>query len=556
MNKGLPLMPQRFFLFLLAGCLLSWLGGCRQATPVDLVVYNAKVYTVSPDSAMAQAFAVQDGKFVEIGSSAFIRKKYKGAKELDAAGQAVYPGFIDGHSHFVRYAENLQQADLVGTTSFGEVVARLVAQRRQAPGSAWLLGRGWDQNDWPTKEFPTNDTLNRLFPDVPVLIIRVDGHAAIANARALALAGVTPATQISGGVVEKKNGRLTGILVDNAVDLVAEKVPALQPSEMRRLLQAAQANCFAVGLTSLVDAGLEKPAIDLLDSMHRDGTLKMRVYAMLNPSEKNKQHYYKSGPYQTERLNVRSFKIYADGALGSRGACLLHPYHDKPAETGFLLQAADYYRQTAKEIYQTSFQMNTHAIGDSANRIILDIYGSLLKGKNDRRWRIEHAQVVNPADVAKFGLYSILPSVQPTHATSDMYWADERLGSDRIAHAYPYRDLLKQNNILPLGSDFPVEDINPLYGFHAAVARQDAKNYPAGGFQKNNALRRPDALRGMTYWAAYANFEEKEKGSIEKGKYADFVILEQDIMTLPENQLRQVKVASTFVNGEQVYSRR
>jgi predicted amidohydrolase YtcJ len=548
MNKSLPFLA-------LAGLLLALLGGCRPATPVDLVIYNAKVYTVSPDSAMAEAFAVQDGKFVEVGSSDFIRTKYKATREIDAGGKPVYPGFIDAHAHFSRYAETLEQADLVGTTSFGEVVARLQSQRQHYPGSAWLQGRGWDQNDWPSREFPSNDTLNRLFPEVPVLIVRVDGHAALANARALALAGITAATQVSGGVIEKKNGRLTGLLVDNAVDLVAVKIPVLKSTELRRALQAAQARCFAVGLTTIVDAGLEKPVVDLVDSMHREGALKMRVYAMLNPSERNKQYYYKNGPYQTERLNVRSFKIYADGALGSRGACLLHPYHDKPAETGFLLQTRDYYRQTAKEIYQTSFQMNTHAIGDSANRFILDTYGALLKGKNDRRWRIEHAQVVNPADVAKFGLYSILPSVQPTHATSDMYWAGDRLGPDRISHAYAYRTLLKQNKLLPLGSDFPVEDINPLFGFHAVVARQDAKSYPAGGFQKNNALSRQDALRGMTTWAAYANFEEKEKGSIEHHKYADFVVLEQDIMTLPENRLRQVKVSRTFVNGEEVFAK-
>jgi hypothetical protein len=541
---------------LLSGLLLGLMAGCRPATPVDLVVYNAKVYTVDNDSTVAEAFAVDKGRFVEVGSTAFIRNKYKAARDLDAGGSPIYPGFNDAHAHFVGYAHNLQQANLTGTTSFAEVVARLVAQRRQYPRLAWLQGRGWDQNDWVSREFPNNDTLNKLFPDVPVLLIRVDGHAAVANARALALAGITPTTKIAGGVIEKKNGRLTGILVDNAVDLVADKVPPVRSSELRRSLLAAQKNCFAVGLTTIADAGLEKPVIDLLDSMHREGTLKLRVYAMLNPSEKNKQYYYKHGPYQTERLNVRSFKIYADGALGSRGACLLHPYHDKPTETGFLLQAAGYYRQTARELYQTSFQMNTHAIGDSANRLILDIYGSVLKGKNDRRWRMEHAQVVNPSDVPKFGQYSILPSVQPTHATSDMYWADERLGADRITHAYAYRALLKQNKVLPLGSDFPVEDINPLYGFHAMVARQDAQNHPVGGFQPNQALSREDALRGMTKWAAYATFEEKEKGSIVRRKYADFVILEQDIMTVPASRLRQVKVLRTFVNGEEVYERK
>ena len=541
--------------FCLLFLLVFGLSSCGDKTPVDLIVFNAKVYTVDLDFTVAEAFAVQDGKFVEVGSSSFIRKKYQSPQEIDAHGKPIYPGFIDAHAHFVRYAQTLQLADLVGTNSFAEVVDRLRAQQQKYPQSTWLLGRGWDQNDWQNKDFPTNDTLNKLFPDLPVLITRVDGHAALANARALTLAGVTPASTITGGIIEKKNGKLTGLLVDNAVDLVSDKIPALRSRALRQAIQAGQQNCFAVGLTTLDDAGLEKPVIDLIDSMQREGALKMRLYAMLNPSETNKAYYYKNGPYQTSRLTVRAFKIYADGALGSRGASLLHPYHDRSNETGFLLQDTASYRKIAQELHQLGFQMNTHAIGDSANRLILDIYAKTLKTKNDQRWRIEHAQVINPEDMAKFGQYSILPSVQPTHATSDMYWAGERLGPERMAHAYAYQALLKQNGLLPLGSDFPVEDINPLYGFHAAVARQDAKNYPATGFQKENALSREQALRGMTIWAAYANFEEKEKGSIEQQKYADFVILDSDIVTLDLSKLRTVPVRQTFVNGEEVYRR-
>ena len=529
------------------------LSSCRDKVPVDLIVHNAKVYTVDTDFTVAEAFAVKDGKFVEVGSSDFIQAKYKSEKEINAEGKPVYPGFIDDHAHFVEYAYNLQQADLVGTTSFAEVVARLAAHRKKYPQSAWLLGQGWDQNDWVNKDFPTNDTLNKLFPEIPVFISRVDGHAALANAKALTLAGINVATKVSGGIIEKKNGSLSGLLVDKAVNLIAEKIPALSNRELRQALLTSQQNCLAVGLTTLDDAGLEKPVIDLIDSMHREGSLKMRLYAMLNPSEGNKNYYYKNGPYQTPRLTVRSFKIYADGALGSRGASLLRPYHDKPNELGFLLQDTASYRKIAQELYRLGFQMNTHAIGDSANRLLLNIYAKVLKTKNDHRWRIEHAQVVNPQDISKFGRYSILPSVQPTHATSDMYWAGERLGPERIAHAYAYQELLKQNGMIPLGSDFPVEAINPLYGFHAAVARQDAKNYPKGGFQKENALSRPEALRGMTIWAAFANFEEKEKGSIERQKYADFVMLADDIITADATKLRSIPVLQTFINGEEVY---
>ena len=529
---------------------------CQEPVKVDLVVYNARVYTVDNDSTVTEAFAVKDGIFTEVGSSSFIQKKYKGTQEIDAQGKPVYPGFIDGHAHFVRYSQNLIQADLVNTKSFAEVISRLVAHQKKFPNAQWLQGRGWDQNDWTNQDFPSNDTLNLLFPTIPVIITRVDGHAALANKKALQLAGITPATPISGGIIEKKNNKLTGLLIDNAVDLVTDKIPGSAPTELSKLLKLGQDNCFAVGLTSVVDAGLEKPVIDLIDSLQKAKKLHMRVYAMLNPSEGNKKYYYKNGPYHSPYLHVRSFKVYADGALGSRGASLLHPYQDKPDQAGFLLQQLPYYRQLAKELNQVGFQMNTHAIGDSANRAILDIYAEVLKGKNDKRWRIEHAQVVNPQDVPKFGLYSISPSVQPTHATSDMYWADERLGNDRLPHAYAYKNLLRQNNYLVAGSDFPVEDINPLYGFHAAVARQDAANFPAQGFQRNQALTRWQALYAMTRWAAHGNFEEKEKGSIEHGKFADFVILDQDIMEADLKVLRNIKVLQTFSAGKEVYHRK
>jgi predicted amidohydrolase YtcJ len=537
----------------------SLLSSCKSTTgdQADLLVYNATVYTVNQEFAKAQAIAVRDGKIVAVGSSDDLKSKYKATKEVDAQGKPLYPGFIDAHGHFVGYAANLRQADLVGTTSFAEVVQRLQKHRQEYPTASWLIGRGWDQNDWAVKQFPTKDTLDKLFPDTPVIIERVDGHASLANQKALDLAGVTAQTpQVTGGKLEIKDGKLTGILVDRAADLVVSKIPDLTNAEYTQVLREAEQNLFAVGLTSVVDAGLSKSAVDFIDSLQKKNELKIRVYAMLLPTPENKAHFFKSGPYTTERLNVRSFKVYGDGALGSRGACLLHPYTDKKDETGFLILKLQEYKDLAAEIYKTDFQMNTHAIGDSANRTILQIYGNLLKGKNDRRWRIEHAQVVNPADMPLFGKYSILPSVQPTHATSDMYWAGDRLGMDRLKHAYAFKALMQQNNMIPLGSDFPVEHINPLYGFHAAVARQDAKNYPKGGFQMDNALTREEALRGTTIWAAYANFEEKQKGSLEVGKVADFVILEKDIMTAKPEELRNVKVLSTYVNGEKVYGKK
>ncbi len=532
---------------------LSLLSACSRGEKADLLVYNANVYTVNAGFEKAQAFAVKDGKILEVGTTADLQNKYQATQEVDAQGKPVYPGLIDAHAHFYGYALGLREADLVGSTSFAEVVQRLQAHRRDHPGAAWLTGRGWDQNDWPVKQFPTKDTLDQLFPDVPVVIERVDGHAYLVNQKALDLAGITAQTKVTGGLVEVKNGKPTGILVDRAGDQVYSKIPSPTAKEIAEALKEAEQNLFAVGLTTVVDAGLPKAVVDMVDSLQQKGELRVRVYAMLSPTPENKSHYFKNGPYTTDRLNVRSFKVYGDGALGSRGACLLHAYADRPTETGFLLQTVQEYKDLAAELYQHNFQMNTHAIGDSANRVILQIYGNLLKGKNDRRWRIEHAQVVNPKDVPLFGQYSILPSVQPTHATSDMYWASERLGLDRVKHAYAFKALLAQNNLIPLGSDFPVEHINPLYGFHSAVARQDAENYPKGGFQMENALSREEALKGTTIWAAHANFEEKQKGSLEPGKVADFVILDQDIMTIEPAAIRGVKVLSTYLNGEKVY---
>ncbi|MBC6699116.1 amidohydrolase [Hymenobacter puniceus] len=543
----------------LSWLLLPLLGffGCNTPArqPADLIVYNATVYTVDSAFSKAQAFAVQDGKFVGVGTAEEIRAKYQSKQEVDAQGQFIYPGFYDAHCHFYRYALGLRDADLVGTNSWPEVIQKLQRQRQQYPQAAWLTGRGWDQNDWPSKQFPTKDTLDALFPNTPVFIIRVDGHAALVNQKALDLAGVTARTPISGGTITRNvAGQLTGLLVDNAVDLVSAKIPEPTPAEADAALLQAQKLCLAVGLTSMADAGLDKANIDRLEALQQAGKLKVRLYAMLNPTKANKDFYLENGPVLQDRLTVSSFKVYADGALGSRGACLVEPYADRPKETGFLLSTEKEYRALAKEIAASKFQMNTHAIGDSANRIILDIYGEALKGQQDRRWRIEHAQVITPADMPKFGQYGIVPSVQPTHATSDMYWAGERLGSSRLKTAYAYEELRKQYGQVAIGSDFPVEDINPLFGFHSAVARQDAKNYPGNGFQMENALSRPDALRGMTTWAAHAAFEDKQKGSIRPGMAADFVVLKTDLLEAPKEQLRTAKVQQTWIAGERVFS--
>jgi hypothetical protein len=541
----------KFIILLFA---IATLASCSSKQKIDLLVYNATIYTVDSNFSKAEAVAVDKGKIVEVGKTADLQKKYNATENVDADGKYLFPGLIDAHAHFLGYGLGLQTADLTGTDSWDEIIEKLKAFDAENK-DGWLEGRGWDQNDWKVKDFPTNEKLNELFPDRPVVLTRVDGHAVIANQKALDLAGIKVGDHISGGEIEVINGKLTGILVDNATELVSSKIPAPSINQLKEALLDAQKNCFAAGLTTIDDCGLDYRVALLIDSLQKNNELKMRLFVMLSDAKQNFDFLFSNGKIKTDRLNVRSFKVYADGALGSRGACLLQPYSDKPGWNGFLLSPIAHFDSVANIIYQHGFQMCTHAIGDSGNRVILNTYAKYLKGKNDLRWRIEHSQVVNENDFHLFADNNIIPSVQPTHATSDMYWAADRLGKERVKNAYANHKLLLLNGWIPLGTDFPVEDISPIKTFYAAVVREDAKGWPAGGFQIENALSREDALRGMTIWAAKSNFEEKEKGSLEKGKFADFVLLDKDLMTMDPKDILHTKVLMTFVGGEKVYGK-
>ncbi len=529
------------------------LTSCGGPKKVDTVVFNGVIYTVDSSFSTAQAMAIKDGVIVALGTDAEITAAYTGQEKIDAKGQAVYPGFIDAHAHFVGYGKSLFQVDLFGTTSWEEAVERVKTFAAAHPNLAWIEGRGWDQNKWPGKKYPTNALLNTLFPNTPVVLQRIDGHAAIANQKAFDIAGVKPGQTIVGGEVETKNGVLTGVLIDNAKGLVYGSIPAVNKQTYTQWLEAAQQNCFAQGLTTVTDCGLDISDINFIDTLQKEGKINMRLFAMLSDDPQNISTYLKRGPYKTDKLFVNGFKVYADGALGSRGACLLHNYQDRDNWTGFLLANTSHYDSLAAVLSATNFQMCTHAIGDSANRQILNIYNKYLQKGNDKRWRIEHAQVVNENDFNLFGTASVVPSVQPTHATSDMYWASERLGPVRVKTAYAYKQLLDQNGWLPLGTDFPVEDISPFKTFLAAVGRVDAKGFPEGGFQFENALTREQTIKGMTIWAAKASFLEKEVGSLEVGKKADFIILAQDLMQVPVNKILDTKVVATYSGGKKVF---
>jgi predicted amidohydrolase YtcJ len=530
-----------------------FLTSCGGPKKVDTLVVNGVIYTVDSSFSTAQAMAIKDGIVVATGTDAEILAAYTAPEKIDAKGQAVYPGFIDAHAHFVGYGKSLFQVDLFGTTSWEEAVERVKVFAAAHPELAWIEGRGWDQNKWPGKKYPTNALLNTLFPNTPVVLQRVDGHAAIANQKAFDIASVKPGQTIVGGEVETKNGVLTGVLIDNAKGLVYNSIPAVTKQTYTQWLQAAQQNCFAQGLTTVTDCGLDMSDINIIDTLQQEGKINMRLFAMLSDNPQNLTAYLKRGPYKTDKLFVNGFKVYADGALGSRGACLLHNYEDRKDWTGFLLANISHYDSLASVLAASSFQMCTHAIGDSANRQILNIYNKYLQKGNDRRWRIEHAQVVNPADFNLFGAAAIVPSVQPTHATSDMYWAAERLGNERMKGAYAYKQLMDQNGWIPLGTDFPVEDISPFKTFLASVGRVDAKGFPEGGFQYENALSREQTIRGMTIWAAKASFLEKEIGSLEAGKKADFIILAQDLMQVPVNKILDTKVVATYSGGKKVF---
>ena len=534
----------------------AFLASCSGQNKADFIVFNATIYTVDSTFSKATALAVKDGKFALVGDSATVFSQYTADSVINAEGKALYPGLYDAHAHFYGLGQMLDQADLVETQSAEEVVERLKKYQAAHPDRVWIIGRGWDQNDWTTKKFPTKEILDKAFPNNPVYLTRIDGHAAWVNSKALQLGKITAATKVEGGAIPLQNGQPTGILVDNAMRLARTANPQPTPEEIKNILLKAQEVCFSYGLTNVGDAGLSPELIDIIDDLQKKGQLKIRLYPMVSISQENVDKMLKKGVYVTDRLNVRSFKIYADGALGSRGACLLQPYADAPETTGFLLMSPSELENYIKQIANSDFQANTHCIGDSANRLMLNLYAKYLKGKNDRRWRIEHAQIVDLADVPTFGNFNILPSVQPTHATSDMYWAGERLGKAREKNGYAFRALFEQNGKITFGTDFPVEAVSPFYTFHSAVYRQDAKGFPNGGYQMEGALSREQTLRGMTIWAAYGNFEENKLGSIEVGKAADFIILEKDLMTAPATQLRDIKVWKTFVAGEKVFEQK
>jgi hypothetical protein len=608
----------RTFLLVSTLCLL----GCRDKMEVDCLYFNGTVYLLDSAFSQTQALAVTEGRIVDAGDLRTLLIRYRFKDSVDLKGGFLYPGFIDAHCHFVGYGKSLGEVDLRGTRSWDEVVERLMPYRYNASDTSWLIGRGWDQNDWAIQEFPDRKLLDSLFPHRPVLLSRVDGHAVVVNERALRTtqfavkgqrfmgAGATRRTKpgiargadlnhgeaaqgggphhvggealrrrdgtlsggealrrrdgtLSGGeALRRRDGTLSGVLIDNAADLLQACIPKPDVASWKKAILAAQKACHAVGLTSVHDAGLDEQQLDALRSLEQENQLSMGVYAMVSATPDQLNRYLSRPPHRGLQLHIRSFKFYADGALGSRGARLLEPYHDREGHLGLWVTSPDTLAYYAPLLAQAGYQMNTHCIGDAANRAVLQLYRNSLLAHAQKsgtkpaaaRWRIEHAQVVHPDDRAVFRSVGVVPSVQPTHATSDMYWANERLGPQRLPHAYAYRDLLSLNGWLPLGTDFPVEEISPLKTFLSAVFRTDSLGFPKGGFLPHQALTRRQALRGMTDWAARAAFEEDERGRLLPGMNADLVWLDTDLMSASYQEIYRARVLGTWSRGKRVYA--
>jgi predicted amidohydrolase YtcJ len=541
------------------GMLLTVLA--LQQQPADLVVLNARVYTADVNRLVAEAFAVRGGRIAFVGSTrgalALVGPR---TERLDLAGRTVIPGMVDAHAHLLGLGQALRTVNLVGTRSYDEVIARVVERAKTARPGEWIRGRGWDQNDWADTRFPTHQALSRAVPNNPVYLTRVDGHAALVNAKALELAQVTAATPdpTGGRFIRDSAGTPTGVLVDGAQGVVGRVIPAASRAELREQTLAAIAEANRWGLTGIHDAGVDADGIAVYEDLAREGKYDLRNYVMVRSNDSTLDAFMKRGRQiglYDGRLWIRSIKLVADGALGSRGAALLEPYSDDPGNTGLITTTPERIKSVAVRALKAGFQVNVHAIGDRANRMVLDQFEAAFKEVPvaDHRFRIEHAQILRYQDIPRFAELDVIPSMQGSHQTSDMYWVPNRLGWARAQGAYAWRSLLNTGVVIPNGSDFPVEAVNPLISFHSFFTRQDADNFPPGGWMPEQRTTRQEALWSITLWPAYAAFMENESGTLTAGKYADFVVLDQDIMTVAPEDVLKTNVVMTVLGGRVIY---
>jgi predicted amidohydrolase YtcJ len=552
------------FLTALSTSMVASTVSAQAATPADLIVTGARIYTVDDARPTVQAFAVRGGKIVFLGSeSEALMLKGAATKVLDYSGRTIIPGMVDGHAHLQSLGAELRYVDLMGTKSYEEVIRRAVERSKTVPAGQWIVGRGWDQNLWADTRFPTHEALSRAIPNHPVILTRVDGHMILVNAKAMEAAKVTRSTPepLGGKILKLPNGEPSGTFVDNAEALIRSVMPRTPKAELRQQIIDAIAAVNRLGLTGVHDAGVDADVIEAHEEVAKEGRYTLRNYIMVSDDSAALTRYFSRGPQSglyDGRIWIRSIKLYADGALGSRGAALISPYSDDPQNSGLLTSTAEHLLARTQWALRSGFQVCTHAIGDKGNRAALDAYEGALRTNPhaDHRFRVEHAQVIHRDDIPRFAQLGVIPAMQASHQTSDMNWAQDRLGPMRVRGAYAWRALLSTGVVIPNGSDFPVEEANPLISFHSAVTRQNAENWPAGGWYPEQRMTREEALKSMTIWPAYAAFQEATLGSLALGKYADFVVLDQDIMTMPAEDILKTKVIATFLGGQAVYERK
>jgi predicted amidohydrolase YtcJ len=551
----------RFIMFFCLGFLLSACGNTESTT----LITNARIYTFDMGNSVLLSGSLafnQHGEILAIGETGPMVVEFPGARQINLQGKTVLPGLIDSHGHLYGLALSFTQANLTGTDSKSEVISRLREFEAGLPEGEWLLGRGWDQNDWPEQNFPNRADLDAEFPNRPVWLRRVDGHAAWGNSVAIAQADkdLSGDWQEEGGFIHRDSlGNPSGIFIDGAMSYVEQTVPETSPDLIEAALDAATQTLVSLGLTGVHDPGVNRQVIDLYRKKIAEGAFPVRVYAMADGVGATTQWLCDQGPLEdpSGRLVMRSVKLYADGALGSRGAALLEDYSDDPGNRGLMFISAEQMEAALNTVFSCGLQAGVHAIGDAANRLVLDAYERTLAAYPDNpgRHRVEHAQILHSDDIPRFAQLDVIAAMQPTHATSDMYWADDRLGGHRLAGAYAWQSLLDSGARLAFGSDFPVEQVDPMLGIYASISRQDTKGWPEGGWLPSERMSREAAIRAFTLDAAYAGFMENQVGSLEVGKWADFIVFERDIMEIPTEQIPDLKVTETWVDGKRVFKR-
>lgn len=540
----------KFFTFSYILISLVVLPSCMKGKKVDLVLHNARIHCLDDGNHIVQAMAIKNGKILEIGPDRQIMNKYQADEFIDCAGKDVLPGITDAHGHMLYYAKQKLRLDLNSCKSYEELLVR--AEKYQENGNKkFIVGAGWDQSLWRETDLPNNKKLNDLFPNIPVCLYRVDGHSALVNDCLLKKIKKLP-TSVDGGQIVFENGIATGMLIDNAMNLVEPYLPKNSQSEIKKAILEIQEELLAFGVTGVHEAGVSSDEIKILKDLVDNESLKLNVYAMLLDSKRNREFAVKHGIYQHKNLSIRSFKMFVDGALGSRGALLKNDYEDQLNHRGVQMSSIKEMQDLSNLCIQLNYQLNSHCIGDSANALVLNLYQQVFEVKKDHRWRIEHAQVIDPKDFKLFSKYAVFPSVQPIHAIDDSKWAEKRLGKKRLNGAYAYRSLIEQFGMLALGTDFPIASLNPFLNLFAANKRKGIDNLPLNGFEINQSLSFEQALKGMTIWACFAAFDENKRGSIEIGKEATFVVLKKPLVE--QNEFLDNYAFFTFIKGKKVYS--